>query len=190
MRFLAHLLGMIMVALAFGFGLSWYALEDGRLLGALRVGPWAAWPDVGAPSPNPYTRAYLSRTGALQLGLSEGVAFVAGHDSDGRPLARECHYRVEGNTPVATFWTLQALDPEGVSVAAPGGPIEMHSARIARVDQGTTVIHVSPALAPMNWLETTGRGPFSLVLTLYDTSIFSSVGEAVQTLPAITREAC
>lgn len=190
MRFLAHLLGMIVVALAFGFGLSWYALEDGRLLGALRVGPWAAWPDVGSPNPNPYTRAYLSRTGALQLGLSEGVAFVAGADSAGQPLLRECSYRIEGATPVASFWTLQALDPSGASVAVPGTPIEMHSARIARLDQGATVIHVGPALAPMNWLETSGSGPFSLVLTLYDTSIFSSVGEAVQTLPAITREAC
>ena len=44
---------MIGVALCVGFGLSWYALCDGRLFGALRVGPWTAWRDVGSPTPDP-----------------------------------------------------------------------------------------------------------------------------------------
>src|SRR3990170_4069258 len=102
---------MIAVALGIGFGLSWYALSDGRLFGALQVGPWAAWPEAGAPAPDPYTKAHLSRTGALQLGQSEGLQFIASTDSDGRPLLRNCRYRIDGATPVATFWTLVALDP-------------------------------------------------------------------------------
>ena len=88
MRFLIQLLSMVAVALVVGFGLSYYALTDGRLLGALKVGPWAAWPAVGSASPDPYTRAYLARTGALQLGQGEGLAFTAADDSDGHPLDR------------------------------------------------------------------------------------------------------
>ena len=53
MRFLIHLALMIVVALGTGFGLSWYALNDGRLFGAIEIGPWQAWRDVGVPGPDP-----------------------------------------------------------------------------------------------------------------------------------------
>lgn len=181
---------MIAVALGVGFGLSYYALSDGRLFGALQVGPWAAWPQAGSATPDPYTRANLSRTGALQLGQSEGLQFVASADSDGRPLRRDCRYRVDGTTPVATFWTLAALDPSGVNIARADSPPAIHSTRIARENDGSAVIYVSRTLAPKNWLEITGEGPFSLALTFYDTQIFSGFAPAVETLPSIVREAC
>jgi len=47
LRFLGNLLLMLAVALAVGFGLSWYALNDGRLFGAAQIGPWTAWPRAG-----------------------------------------------------------------------------------------------------------------------------------------------
>jgi hypothetical protein len=190
LRFLLHLLGMIAVALAVGFGLSYYSLTDGRLFGALKVGPWAAWPAVGSPSPDPYTRAYLARTGALQLGLSEGIAFTALTDSDEQPLDRACRYRIEGTTPVASFWTLQALAADGSSIARPDGLQVLQSRQIARANDGSLVLYVSRSLAPDNWLEIAGDGAFKLVLTLYDPSNLSGAGVAVQTLPAIVKEAC
>ena len=58
---------MVAIALGLGFGLSWYALTDGRYFGAAQIGPWAAWPRAGLPSPDPYTRAYLARTGAFPV---------------------------------------------------------------------------------------------------------------------------
>lgn len=189
MRFILHLLAMIAVALAVGFGLSYYALTDGRLFGAFEVGPWAAWPEVGAPDPDPYTRAFLARTGSPQLGASEGLQFIATHDSDGQLLERNCRYRIDGKTPVASFWTLAPVTPEGVNVTRPGGPLAFESNRISRAEDGSAVLYVSPTLAPLNWLETTGDGPLELVLTLYDTSIFTGAGGAV-TLPSITRESC
>lgn len=190
MRFVGHLVALIVVALAVGFGLSWYALTDGRFFGAYRVGPWSAWPQVGQPSPDPYTRAYLARSGALQLGLSEGLQFVAATDSDGLRLDRACRYRVDGTTPVAQFWTLAATTPEGVNIARPDGPAAFRSSRIARAGDGSAVLYFSRTLAPRNWLEITGDGPFVLVLTLYDTSVFSGVTEGIETLPSIIREAC
>lgn len=181
---------MIVIALGTGFGLSWFALNDGRLFGAFHVGPWSTWPSLGSPDPDPYAHAYLARTGTLHLGLSEGVAFTAQTDSTGQLLDRACRYRIEGPTPVASFWTLQALDTDGVNIARPDGPIELRSSLVARNEAGNAVLYVSPTLAPMNWLETTGAGPFTLTLTLYDTTIFSAIGESVQALPTITREAC
>ena len=38
---------MLLIALTVGFGLSWYALTDGRIFGAVEIGPWSAWRNVG-----------------------------------------------------------------------------------------------------------------------------------------------
>ncbi len=190
MRFLAHLLVMVAVALCVGFGLSWYALSDGRFFGASRVGPWMAWREAGSPSPDPYTRAFVARAGALQLGVGEGLQFVATIDSDGRQLDRACRYRVDGSTPVATFWTLVPVDPEGSIITRPDGPRDFNSTRVARATDGSLQLYVSRTLSPRNWLEIGGDGPFSLVLTLYDPASFAGVGSSGATLPTIIREAC
>ena len=191
MRFVFHLLSMIAVALVVGFGLSYYALTDGRLLGAVKVGPWAAWPAVGSPSPDPYTRAYLSRTGALQLGQSEGIAFVAISDSDGQPLRRDCRYRIAGTTPVASFWTMEARSTDGRNIARPDGMTALRSADLARATDGSLIAYVSRTLAPDNWLEIAGDGAFELALTLYDaTNLSGNNGGSVQSLPSISNEGC
>lgn len=190
MRFLGHLLVMIATALLVGFGLSWYALSDGRLFGTIEIGPWAAWRDAGSPTPDPYTRAFVSRNGALQLGASEGLQLVATTDSDGQPLDRACRYRIDGTTPVATFWTLVPTAPDGTPIARPGGPAGFNSGRIARAEDGSMQLYVSKTLSPFNWLEITGEGAFVLALTLYDTSSFAGVGPTVATLPSIIRETC
>jgi hypothetical protein len=182
---------MLLVALLVGFGLSWYALNDGRLFGALEIGPWQAWKDVGAPAPDPYTRAFIARSGALELGATEGLQFVATTDSDNRRLDRNCRYRIDGTTPAARFWTLVPVSAEdGAPIARPDGPAVFQSARLSRAGDGSVELYVSKSLAPQNWLEITGEGAFNLVLTLYDTSSLSGVGSEVASLPSIIREAC
>lgn len=190
LRFVLRLLLMIAVALAIGFGLSIYLLTDGRSLTALKIGPWSAWPDSGSSSPDPYTRAVLARTGPLQLGQSEGLEFIATTDNEGRPLERTCNYRIEGRTPTATFWTLRATDAQWTNIARSGTPEAFHSARISRVADGTTRLNVGPLLAPYNWLEIEGAGPFQLVLELYDTAVLTGFGSSDANLPDITLEAC
>ena len=87
MRFLAHLLIAVAVALVFGFGLSWLALTDGRWFGVTQVGPWQTWPGAGSPTPDPYSRAYIARTASLhrqllansqsaELFLAQGLAEI------------------------------------------------------------------------------------------------------------------
>jgi len=190
LRFLINLVLMLVVALAIGFGLSWYAVTDGRLVGAAQIGPWTAWPRAGSPEPDPYTKAYLARSGALQLGQGEGMQFIATADSDGTPLNRNCRYRIDGTTPTATFWTLVPTAPDGSTIARPDGPPGFNSARIARANDGSVQLYVSKTLAPLNWLEITGNGSFQMLLTLYDTTIFTNTGTGPAPLPSIIREAC
>jgi hypothetical protein len=180
---------MIGVALCVGFGLSWYALSDGRLFGALRVGPWTAWRDAGSPTPDPYTRAFVSRSGAFQLGTSEGMQFVAKSDSDGQRLERACRYRIDGTTPVATFWTLVPTAADGSIITRADAPAAFNSTRVARNTDGSLELYVSRSLSPRNWLEIAGDGPFALTLTLYDTASFAE-GTTPAALPAIIRESC
>lgn len=181
---------MIATALVVGFGLSWYALSESSVFGAIDIGPWAAWRDAGSPTPDPYTRAFVSRNGALQLGASEGLQFIATTDSDGQRLDRHCRYRIDGTTPVATFWTLVPTAVDGTPIARPGGPAAFNSGRIARAQDGSMQLYVSKTLSPYNWLEITGDGTFALALTIYDTSSFAGVGPTAATLPSIIREAC
>jgi hypothetical protein len=61
---------------------------------------------------------------------------------------------------------------------------------VARANDGSVQLYVSKTLAPLNWLEITGDGPFQLVLTLYDTTLFTGAGSGDTSLPSITREAC
>lgn len=189
MRFVLYLLMMIAVALGVGFGLSYYALTDGRLFGVAQVGPWSAWPDVGSAAPNPYTRAHLARQAALQLGQSEGVQFVARTDSNGQPLTRACGYHIGGTTPLTSFWTLSAVDADGINIATPDGPAAFRSTDIARANDGAIRINIGTQLQPGNWLELTGTGPFSIVLNLYDTAVFSGFSDD-ESMPSIVRGAC
>ncbi len=158
---------MILVALVVGFGLSYYALTDGRLLGALKVGPWAAWPAVGSPAPDPLLRGpILPAPGRCSWGKARALPSPPPATATGRALDRSCRYRIDGTTPVASFWTLQAVAPDGSNVARPDGPQFLESRHIARANDGSLVLYVSHALAPDNWLEIGGNGAFRLVLTL------------------------
>ena len=190
MRFLGPLLTAIAVALAVGFGFSWYTLNEGSLFGTITVGPCSAWEEAGTATPDPYTRAHVARNSALQLGASEGLQFVATTDSDGLRLDRDCRYRIDGTTPVATFWTLVPVAADGTIISVPGTPATFHSRHVARASDGSLQLYVSKTLSPRNWLEITGEGPFALQFSLYDASSFAGVGTAEAEMPTIIREAC
>ena len=190
MRFVLRLLMSIAVALTVGFGLSYYALTDGRFFGATQIGPWSTWPDVCSPNPNPYTRAHITREAALQLGRSEGLQFIAATDSAGNALDLACSYRIDGRVPVSSFWTLYAIDEDGYNLAAPDTDRAIRSSEIVRTNNGAIRLHVGQHLRPSNWLELSGYGPFRLVMTLYDTTALSGFNANGMTMPTITMEGC
>jgi hypothetical protein len=97
---------------------------------------------------------------------------------------------MEGSLPPARFWTLSARDAGNAVIAIDGRAPALHSQALLRRPDNSVVTTVSRHPAPGNWLALAGAGPFSLVLTLYDTAIASSARIAEVELPRIVREGC
>jgi hypothetical protein len=179
------------IAIVGGSGSVWYALNVQDGVGAIRIGQWTAFPDIGTPTADPYSKARVAREGVLALGQAEGLSFVAERDSGGEQLQRQCTYRIEGGFPTARFWTLYAAD-QSLGVVETGKPrvAALQSYQVLRQPDNSVVISVGNRPAPGNWLLTDGFGRMYFVLTLYDTPIASSTGLSDVTLPRILKVGC
>ncbi len=179
------------IAIIGGGGSVWYMLDAQEGFGAIRIGAWTAFPDIGTPDADPYSKARVARAGVLALGQAEGLAFTTGHDSSGDPLRRECSYFIEGGFPPARFWTLYAAD-QSLDMIATGKPkaAALHSRDVLRKPDNSTLISASERPAPGNWLPVQGEGRLYFVLTLYDTPLASSTGLSDIELPRITKAGC
>ena len=179
------------VAIGGGAASVWYALQSQEGVGAVTIGGWTAYPDIGTPESDPYSKARVAREGMLALGRAEGLAFLAQRDSNGDALRRECRYTIEGAVPTARFWTLYAAD-EGMT-AIDSGTLRanaLHSLGVLRRADNSLSISVSARPSPGNWLEVPGSGRMFFVLTLYDTPVASSTGVAGFELPQVIKAGC
>lgn len=187
------LLTALTLGIAIGGGAAsvWYALHAQEGVGAVTVGAWTAFPNVGTPAADPYSKARNAREAVLSLGVAEGLTFVAQRDSGGEALARNCAYRIEGTFPSARFWTIHAADASQPLIRAERRKLPaLHSLEILRQADNSVSISVGPRPASGNWLATGGNGPMTLMLTLYDTPITSNTGISDITLPEIAKVAC
>ncbi|TPL98097.1 DUF1214 domain-containing protein [Mesorhizobium sp. B2-3-11] len=187
------LLMLISLAIAIGGGGAsvWYALKIQDGVGAIRIGQWTAFPDIGTPAADPYSKARVAREGVLALGRAEGLSFVAENDAAGDQLKRECAYRVEGGFPTARFWTLYAADRSlGVVETGKSRLAALQSYGVLRQPDNSVIISVGHHPMPGNWLLTDGSGKMYFVLTFYDTPIASSTGLSDVSLPRIVRAGC
>lgn len=179
------------VALLGGAGSVWLALDSDFEFDTVTIGEWVAFPARGTPSADPYSKARFSREADLALGHAEGLVFIARRDAAGEPLQLECSYRLEGELPPARFWTLHAKDMDGGVVSPSGGRAPaLHSDALLRAPENTAVATISRHPAPSNWLALEGSGPFTLVLTLYDTAMASSARIAEVELPRLLGVSC
>jgi hypothetical protein len=176
---------LVVTALSVGFGLSYYSLEEGRELTATHYGVWSGWPELGTAQIDPYARAHLARQGMLPLGKGEGVRFFAHNDSAGEKLNGACSYTLAGDMPNHTLWTVQVRDPSTHQVF---GHVE--SGQLQFGADGGVQLTISPQVQPGNWVNTDGLGPFELLLTLYDTNAFTSLGSDEIALPQVNLEIC
>ena len=191
MRFIFNLLVIALFGLALGGGSAWYSIQQAHRFGALSVGPWTAFVYNSANDVDPYTVARSAAEGNVPLGATEGLTFEALTDSAGRELDRACRYRIEGATPPAKLWTLAAYDETRKQVPpAPGGTSAHYSNAILRFSDGSFLISAAPWPQSGNWLAISGKGPFHLVLRLYDTPLVSSGGLAQPQMPIIERQDC
>ncbi|QPC94034.1 DUF1214 domain-containing protein [Mesorhizobium sp. INR15] len=179
------------LAIGGGGGSVWYALKIQDGVGAIRIGQWTAFPDIGTPAADPYSKARVAREGVLALGRAEGLSFVAERDSAGEQLKRECAYKIVGGFPTARFWTLYAADQSlGVIQTTKPRLAALQSYQVLRQPDNSVIISVSKRPSPGNWLLSDGFGRMYFVLTFYDTPIASSTGLSDVTLPLITKVGC
>jgi hypothetical protein len=181
----------LILAAAIGLGATWLTLTRGVAFGSMTVGAWTAWPRTGSVNIDPYARATFSRTGALPIGVGDGVAFYARTDDAGNVLDGRCTFTVSGMTPAARYWTVTLYDAQGRLVA---NTIDRHgftSAEVVRDATGDFVISVAPRARPGNWLPSGGVEQFVLVWRLYDTPIgVASLTTREGPMPAIARRSC
>jgi len=177
----------VLLGLSLGLGTAYWALSGDYPLGRVQIGPWTFWPRIGSRDIDPYARAIMARTGAIPLGLGEGLTLVATVDDANRPLQAGCAYRIGSVTPAARLWTLTAYGPPGSSEPPRG----LTSAQLLREPNGEFDIIASPDPRPGNWLAMPAAEPVSFVLRLYDTPVAaSSTAIDRATLPAIERLEC
>lgn len=166
------------------------AVNRGFLFGAATDGVWVAFPTVGSNAIDPYARAVLARTAFLPVGADEGLAFYAVRDSDGRPLSGACRYVVESAELSARFWSLGLFDRAGHVIANSADRYAITSQDAVRMDH-KIAIAIAPDVQPGNWLPSPEKGPFTLVMSLYESSSGTAVATAADTvLPTIRRETC
>jgi hypothetical protein len=187
------LLTAIVLALAVGGGAGsvWLALNASEGIGAVQIGDWTAFPDVGTPHADTYSKARFAREGGLALGRAEGIVFVAQRDTEGRALRRDCTYAIEGAIPSSRFWTLYAADAQRLVLPPAVRRVPaLHSNEMLRTVDGAIRIAISSHPEPGNWLGVAGTGPMQLVLTLYDTPAATAARVFEIELPQVLRTAC
>jgi hypothetical protein len=187
--FLKGALAAVM-GIALGLAVTFVTLERGFGFGAVRAGPWTAWPRVGASDIDPYARAVLSRTGEIPLATAQGIAFYARSDDGGVPLSGSCDYVLSGAVPAARYWTLTLTDPNGRLVENGAHRYAFTSAEILRRADNSFSIAVAPGARPGNWLPSEPGQRFVLVLKLYDAIASASPSGLAGATPTITRGRC
>jgi hypothetical protein len=191
LRSILIILAIVVSGVLLGGVSAWYSIQRPHGIGAINIGPWTAFPYVGADEIDPYTIAKSVADGTVPLGAAEGLAFEAETDSSGQTLLLRCEYRIEGTTPPSRLWTLAAYNQNGNQVlAAPGGSSAKYSGSILRYPDGSFLISISSQPKPGNWLAVRGSGPFRLLLRLYDTPVAGSSGLGTPSMPMITRRTC
>lgn len=191
LRTLFLTLVVLVVAVGGGAGSVWVALNASEGIGAVNIGPWTAFPDVGTPEADTYSKARFAREGGLSLGRAEGIAFSAQRDSAGALLRRDCSYTIEGPIPSARFWTLYAADAQRIVLPPTIRRVPaLHSMEMLRTVDGAISITIGRHPAPGNWLGVTGDGPMQLVLTLYDTPTATAARVMEIELPQVLKAGC
>lgn len=194
---------LIVIALAIAFaGGIWStrkALDATIGFGAIKLGPWEAFPEAQTDKADPYAKSHRANAGRLLLGSAEGLTFTAALDDAGQPLTSACRYTISGRTPQARFWTLSA-QTDGVEPASATSdlPTALNSRTVLRREDGSFAITVSGQAQPGNWLALSptiatlppsGRN-LRLILTLLDTPTAGSSGLIDLAMPRIEKAGC
>ncbi|TWF54715.1 DUF1214 domain-containing protein [Neorhizobium alkalisoli] len=183
----------IALAIAFGGGIwsTRMALDATIGFGAIKLGPWEAFPEAQTVDADPYAKSHRANAGRLLYASAEGLVFTAAVDDGNAPLTSACHYRISGRTPAARLWTLYATSAGGPAASAQSDlPTALNSRTVLRNADGSFDIAVGASAEAGNWLAVPGTSPFRLVLTLLDTPTAGSSGLIDLAMPGIKKIGC
>lgn len=188
MRFVTY----ILIAILIGFGLTALSLSTGSGLSAKRIGGWKSWKDAGHLNADPYTRAYIAKTGQLPLPPQIAQTYYALYDNAHRRLHTSCTYVVDSSAVSAKWWTIAAYDHKGQIFKNDLKRYSFNTGSAMIKFNGGFRIFLSQTVQPANWLPLGDHGPFVLVFRLYrkqmsDAQIKNN-GEV--SLPLIKRVSC
>lgn len=182
----------LVLALGLGLGTAYLAISGGYPFGSIHIGAWTVWPRVGSRDVDPYARAVMARTGAIPLGVGEGLMLTATVDDAGRPLDSRCIYRVGSVVPPSRVWTLTVYNGSGSAGETPTDRRRgLTSAEILRNVDGSFDIEVSLEARSGNWIPMPPGDRVSFVLRLYDTPVAANSAALDRSaLPAIEQAEC
>ena len=181
----------LITAFGAGIGSAVMMLDASSGFGAIRLGPWAAFPQAQTVDADPYAKAHRARAGRLLFGSAEGLMFQADVDGSGKRLSSDCTYEMQGQTPPARFWSLYAANNVNQPLLpAPGLPAAFNAWNVLRDADGSVRVRISASAQPGNWLALRRGGPFRLVLSLLDTPTAGSSGVLEIGMPTIRKVSC
>ena len=191
MRLLLGSLICFILAAVIGLGSTWLALNEGLSFGGLHIGAWTARPKSGTADIDPYSRALIERSGALPVGLGDGVDFIARTDDAKVVLDGRCNVVIAGTTPQARFFTLTLYDLAGKLVSNALNRSGFTSQELIRNGDGSFQVSIGPWARPGNWLPTGGIDHYMMILRLYDTPVGVQTREGRETpMPSVTTGRC
>ena len=193
LRVLLNFSVFLVTAIAVGIGSAWYMTEHGSDLTNRRIGPWTVWTTAGRTDADPYTRAYIARSGRLPITSATARYYFAKTDSAGRVLDSSCQYLVRGAGPLSEWWSLAAYDMEGKLMENPAERYAINSAAVLRDNAGRYSIVLSSDSHPGNWLPVSSNYRFQLVLRAYrpDYKTDETVDDQEsEQLPEVVRTKC
>lgn len=193
MRTLLILVVGFLLALSVGLGSTWYMIARGSPLTTGQFGPWSVWFEAGNPEADPYTKAYLARSGRLPITSTNALYYFARTDDSGQPLRASCDYVIDGKPINAAWWSLAVYDTAGRLIPNKAGRHSFSRTDIVRQADGSFRIVLSSAARPGNWLPTGDSETVQLVLRVYGPRDFNATvgGDPVERhLPEIQMVGC
>lgn len=192
MNFFLRFVAFVIVAIILGLAITSVSLSTGSGLAASRSGGWKSWKSAGHVLADPYTRAYIAKTGQLPLPPQIAQTYFALYDNAHRRLHSSCTYLVESPVVEAKWWTLAAYDYDGKITKNKFGRYSFNAENAMIKFEGGFHVYISQSPQPENWLPIGAQGPFVLVYRLYrKTQTDEQVSDAKDVpLPLIKRISC
>jgi len=162
---------IVICGIVLGLGSVWLVLKSERLQPWVHAGAWRTTLLAGSADADMYTRARVAAGALLALGRDETLYYLADRDDEGEPLRSACAYRVEGEPPVARWWSITAYADDHYLFANDARRYSLNGGSAMLDARGRFALVTGPGpgeAAPGHWLPTPGDRGLVLALRLYN----------------------